>query len=461
MSKYLKNPGELDIDFGIDGYARLPVPKDALSSGSVYSTTTDSANRIIWAAGAPVDGEDYYFLARLDANGIWEPDPGFVPIEDPALDPSLSFAQEFNFITPATDAPDSNYITYSKCTMFTGEDWLWQAAVGHYRNNFAPLDGFGVKGLILVRPDSQPIATPTSTAKPEDRPKAKPANEAKIPQKLKNRYKEEVYAPATRSVLLGNTIKTLYASSLNGQPNSQRLWVALHDAETGVPVTGLGPDGSQSQWLIQNFFGNTFEPTGCHFFNDGGFALAGKEGAPGIVARYKSNGELDTDFNQTGFIELANRSIQLGADERRIIICQGTYFTSAPGRAINLTIRAYDKQTGLPDTQFNENGVLSINIDPGSDIRAYATNSIIIATDGSIYVAGNLLHADEFEFYQQGIIHKVTQDGRLDTKFASEGRFLAPTDRVNALRGAYLGSDGLRFISQLNEDGYAAMKLFI
>ncbi|WP_200625960.1 hypothetical protein [Pseudomonas sp. LAM2023] len=461
MSKYAKNPGELDTDFGIDGYARLPVPQDALSSGGVYSTTIDSANRITWVGGAPIDGEDFYFFARLDAKGIWEADPGFVAIEDPALDPSLSYGQEFHFITPATPALDSNYIAHSKCATWTGEDWLWQAAVGQYQNNFAPLDGFGVKGMMLVRPDSQRIPTATSTAKHEQRPKTKPAHEAKIPKNLKNRYKDEVFAPATRSVLLGNTIKTLYASSLDGQPNSQRLWVALHDAETGAPVTGLGPDGTQSQWLIPNFLGETFEPWGCHFFKDGGFVLAGKEGAPGIVARYKSNGELDTDFNQAGFIELANRSIQLGADESRIIISQGTYFTSEAGRTINLTIRVYNKQTGLPDTQFNGDGVLSIDIDPGADIRALTTEAILVAPEGSIYIAGNLLHMEQSSFYQQGIIHKVTQDGRLDANFASEGRYLVPTDRLNTLRAAYLGADGLRFISQLNEGGRCAMKLFI
>lgn len=461
MSQYAKNSGELDTDFGKDGYARFPVPQGALSSGTVYSATTDSANRVTWVGGAPIDGEDFYFFARLDAKGILEPDLGFVAIEDPVLDPSLSYVQEFHFVTPATLAQDANYIAHSKCATWTGEDWLWQAAVGHYQNNLTPLDGFGVKGLILVRPDGQPIATAISTARHEQRPKTKPANAAKIPENLKNRYRDEVFAPATRSVLLGNTIKTLYASSLDAQSNSQRLWVALHDAETGGPVHGLGPDGSQSQWLIPSLMGGTFEPWGCHFFNNGGFVLAGKEGAPGIVARYKSNGELDTDFNQTGFIQLADRSIQLGADESRIIISQGTYFTSEPGRTINLTIRAYHRQTGLPDTQFNGDGVLSIDIDPGADIRALTTEAILVAPEGSIYIAGNLVHMDQSGFYQQGIIHKVTQDGRLDANFASTGRYLVPTEQLNTLRAAYLGADGLRFISQLNEGGRCAMKLFI
>lgn len=460
MSRYLKNPGELDTDFGIDGYARLPVPQGALSSGSLYSATTDSANRIIWVGGVPIDGEDFYFFARLDAKGILEPDPGFVAIEDPALDPSLSYVQEFHFVTPATPAQDSNHIAHSKCATLTGEDWLWQAAVGHYRNNFAALDGFGVKGIILVRPDSQPIPTATSIAKHEQRPKTKPGNEAKISGSPKNSYKEEVAAPATRSVLLGKTIKTLYASSLEDQPNSQRLWVALHDAETGAPVAGLGPDGTQSQWLIQNFLSGIFKPQGCHFFKDGSFALAGKEGAPGIVARYKSNGELDTNFNQTGFIQLDDRNIQLGADESRVVISQGTYFTSEPGRAINLTVRVYHQQTGLPDTQFNGDGVLSIDIDPGVDVRAVSTESVIIAPDGSIYIAGNLNHFSQSGFYLQGVIYKVTYDGRLDTNFASEGCYLVPTDKYNALRAAYLGVDGLRFISELKEGGHCAMKLF-
>ncbi|QJQ20899.1 hypothetical protein HG549_13520 [Pseudomonas sp. SK] len=456
MSKYVKNPGELDPDFGIEGYANLPFPPGSLSSGTVHSTTTDSAHRIAWAGGVTINGEEFDFFARMDAKGVWESDPGFVAIEDPGLD-----EQAFQFITPARPESDSNYIAQALRVTWNGDDWLWHAAVGHYQNNFAALAGFGTKGMITIKPGSQRNAKATTTTKPEQRPTVKPVNKSKAPEHLENRYKDRVFAPAARSVLLGNNIKTLYASSLEFQPNSQRLWVALHDAKTGAPVPGLGPDGTHSQWLIPNFLGDTFKPWGCHFFEDGGFALAGKEGVSGIVARYKSNGLLDTDFNQNGYIQLDDCNIHLGADESRIIIAQGTYFTSEPGRPINLTIRAYHKQTGLPDTQFNEDGVLSVDIDPGTDIRALATESIILASDGAVYIAGNLMHVDGSSFYDQGIIFKVTRDGKLDGNFASEGCYRVPTDKLNTLRAAHLGSDGLRFISELNEGGRCAMKLFI
>lgn len=460
MDKYIANPGELDPDFGDSGYAYFPFPPGSLDSGAVFSTTLDSADRISWAGGVKIDQKVFYYFARLDAKGVLESDPGFVEIEDPELDPSLYQGQLFQFISPATPEPDSNYIAQAVCTTLKDDDWLWHAAIGHYQNNFAALAGFGKKGMILIKPDSQRNANATFTAPPEQPPTAKPGIESKVPEQLKNRFKDEVSPHTVRSVLLGENIKTLYASSLEFQPNSQRLWVALHDARTGAPVPGLGPDGSQSQWLIPSFLDGTFVPWGCCFFKDGGFVLAGKEGAASIVARYKSNGELDTDFNQTGFIQLANGSIQVAADESRIIVSQGDSHLEA-GRPINLTIRVYHKQTGLPDTQFNGDGVLTIEVDPGSDIRTLTTESIMLAPDGSIYLAGNLFHVGESTFYQQGVIHKVTHDGRLDANFASGGRYLVPTDKFFALRAAHLGSDGLRFISQLANGDKCAMKLFI
>lgn len=359
MSTRIYKAGELDLEFGDEGYAKLPEPPNALHTPSSYAWTIDSAGRMIWTAGTAIDNKLFYYWTTLDAKGVWQPKPGFVEIEDSPIDPALSNEQKFissrprqpKGIRPSSPAPN---VIYWKMT--TGSI---MPLSGTFKTT-SPLDGFGTKGMIVVRPDGHPTSTtPPSTAIAHRRSEANCLSDASTPEQLQREDRGRAMAPATRSVLFGNTIKTLYASSLDSQPN-QTVWLALHDAQTGVPVAGLGPDGSRSQWQIKIFDSDSlFVPQGCHFFEDGGFALVGTEAGESIVARYKSNGQLDLDFNKVGFIRLSAHTIQLGADEDRIVIAVSTPLITEP---VKLLLQVYDKHTGALDTTFNETGTLSIKL---------------------------------------------------------------------------------------------------
>ncbi|ANI34496.1 hypothetical protein OO256_08480 [Pseudomonas sp. DCB_CB] len=460
MSTRIYKAGELDLEFGDEGYAKLPEPPNALHTPSSYAWTIDSAGRMIWTAGTAIDNKLFYYWTTLDAKGVWQPKPGFVEIEDSPIDPALSNEQKIYFLTPATAEGNSTFITCSQCNILENDDRLYYAAIGHFQNNFTPLDGFGTKGMIVVRPDGHPTSTtPPSTAIAHRRSEANCLSDASTPEQLQREDRGRAMAPATRSVLFGNTIKTLYASSLDSQPN-QTVWLALHDAQTGVPVAGLGPDGSRSQWQIKNFFDSDslFVPQGCHFFEDGGFALVGTEAGESIVARYKSNGQLDLDFNKVGFIRLSAHTIQLGADEDRIVIAVSTPLITEP---VKLLLQVYDKHTGALDTTFNETGTLSIKIDLGMMIKGIGTQNVIIGQTGDIYIAGNLFYYDGPAMSDRGIVHRVTRDGKLDVSFGSGGRYVFP-DKVTKLEEAQLRPDGLQFVALLDENaGYCAMKLLI
>ncbi|MGA9663388.1 MAG: hypothetical protein WBQ92_17050 [Pseudomonas alloputida] len=461
MSELDNKAGTLDLKFGDQGYADLPKPENAQTIPTSYSWKIDAAGRMIWIAGTVVDNKIYSYWTSLDAQG--KPEPVFVEIEDSPLDPELRDEREIRFITIAKVDGSLRFITHSECATFKNNDWLYHAVVGHFQSNYFPLEGFGTKGMIRVQPEDESSTPAASSAISEyQRSEADTSKRTSNSDQLQQAEVNEaaVSGAASRSVLVGKTIKTLYASSHFSQPNSQKLWLALHDAQTGEPVAGLGPNEDKSQWQIKDFIGSDgpFVPTDAHFFEDGGFALTGMEETESFVARYKSNGQLDLDFNIIGYLNFGSHNIQLGADEHRIVVALGSILSSD---SVKLLVKVCDKHTGEPDTAFNGTGTLSIDLDIDAKIRAFHAGTVIIGPTGAIYIAGNLYILDGDSISQRGIIYRITHDGKPDVSFGSGGRYLVP-DEVTRISGAQLGPNGLRFVAMRNDNsGYCAMQLLI
>ncbi|MFG0540553.1 hypothetical protein ACF8EA_10160 [Pseudomonas sp. YQ_5] len=460
MSELGNKAGTLDLKFGDQGYADLPKPENAQGIPSSYSWTIDSAGRMIWVAGTFVDNKNYNYWTSLDAQG--KPEPGFVEIEDSPIDPELSDEGKIHFITMAKIGGSSRFITHSQCKTFKNNDWSYHAVVGQFQSNYLPLESFGTKGMIRVQPEDE-SSTPTASSAISEyhRSEADASKETSNSGQLQQaEVKEAAVSAASRSVLVGKTIKTLYASSHFSQPNSQKLWLALHDAETGEPVAGLGPNGDKHQWQIKDFIGSggPFVPTDAHFFEDGGFALTGMEGTESFVARYKSNGQLDLDFNKSGFMNFGTHNIQLGANEHRIVVALANFISNDP---VKLLIKVCDKHTGEPDTAFNGTGTLSIDLDTDAKIRGFHAGTVIIGPTGAIYIAGKLYLFDGSSVSHKGIIYRITHDGKPDVSFGSGGCYLVP-DEVTKISDAQLGPNGLRFVAVRNGNtGHCAMQLLI
>lgn len=147
--------------------------------------------------------------------------------------------------------------------------------------------------------------------------------------------------------------------------------------------------------------------------SDGKIVVAGYAGSSSnklMVARYTSQGELDTEFNDTGFyISTVTGEAVYGIaiqPDGKIILIGGTFI---------LFVYRFNSN-GTIDTTFGQNGKRSISIPSGYD-SAFG-RSIVLLKDGSMVGVG---------YFGLGftgkmlVLFKLTSTGSVDTTFGNEG----------------------------------------
>jgi uncharacterized delta-60 repeat protein len=132
------------------------------------------------------------------------------------------------------------------------------------------------------------------------------------------------------------------------------------------------------------------------------------------IARYKSDGSLDTSFNSTGKVTTAVGSISDIAStaiiqaDGKIVVVGGS--ASQPGNDI-FALARYNTN-GTLDTSFGTGGTVTTTIG-----NASFANSVAIQRDGKIVVAGSAFISATSEF----ALARYNTDGSLDTGFGNSG----------------------------------------
>ena len=133
-----------------------------------------------------------------------------------------------------------------------------------------------------------------------------------------------------------------------------------------------------------------------------------------VLARYQSDGNLDTGFGQGGIVTTsvgyneyarAYAVYPAGSALAGYIVVAGDTFTAGTGTDLCLVRYAPD---GTLDPSFDGDGKVAMNFDWGTE-----AHSVAIQTDGSIVVAGNIAHDGIRDF----LIARYTDLGALDTGF--------------------------------------------
>ena len=137
------------------------------------------------------------------------------------------------------------------------------------------------------------------------------------------------------------------------------------------------------------------------------------------LARYNSNGSLDTTFNTTGKITTPIGPANNSAFSMAI---QGDGKIIAAGFANNgsnddFALARYNSDGSL-DTSFDSDGQVTTAMGPGND----AIRSIVIQNDGKILAVGNASNGTNFDF----AIARYNANGSLDTSFDTDGKLLTP-----------------------------------
>ena len=186
---------------------------------------------------------------------------------------------------------------------------------------------------------------------------------------------------------------------------------------------------SGTGYVTTDFASNTDTGRSLVLQSDGKILLAGQSYnnvtfTDYAVARYNSNGSLDTTFNSTGKVNIDFGSstdqgygVAIQADGKILL----TGFTNVNGTADNGMVRL--TSTGALDTSFGTGGRVITTIGSSSDFG----NDVKIQQDGKILVSGySSIAGNDFT------VVRYNSDGSLDTTFNSTGKvatnFNATTD---------------------------------
>ncbi len=179
------------------------------------------------------------------------------------------------------------------------------------------------------------------------------------------------------------------------------------------------PTFSIGDGIVTTAIGSSDDIGRCITVQPDGKILVGGQASDGtsndfVLARYNTDGTLDTSFSGDGMVTNAIgsgndvvRSVTVQADGK--ILVAGY---SSNGTNYDFALVRYNAD-GTLDTSFSGDGMVTTAIGPGDDNRY----SVTVQADGKILVAGYSNNGTNFDF----ALVRYNADGTLDTSFGGDG----------------------------------------
>nr|MDZ8281987.1 hypothetical protein [Nostoc sp. ChiSLP01] len=215
----------------------------------------------------------------------------------------------------------------------------------------------------------------------------------------------------------------------------------------GYSNNGTDDDFAIARYNSDGTLDTTFNTTGkvttdFNASNDGSYSIAVQDDGKILVAgysnngtdddfaiaRYNSDGTLDTTFNTTGKVTTDFNASKEGGnsitvqDDGKILVAG----YSNNGTDDDFAIVRYNSDGSL-DTTFNTTGIVTTDFNGSNE----AGNSIAVQSDGKILVAGYSNNGTDDDF----AIARYNSDGSFDTTFNSTGK--VTTDFNTSDEGGY------------------------
>lgn len=218
------------------------------------------------------------------------------------------------------------------------------------------------------------------------------------------------------------------------EPLERRVMLAAGDLD---PTFGIGGKVTTE---IPNFYIG-----GAHHFNamalqaDGKIVVAGfTTGFDFVVARYNSNGSLDTGFGGSGVVVTdvggLDVPVTVAARSDGRIVVAGYSYTSTYDSAFALVRYNAD---GSLDTTFGGDGKVTTDFGPLTDVA----NGVAFQPDGKLVAAGYATRDDVSDL--DSVLARYNDDGSLDMSFGGGGAVttddVSRTQKIDAIA---LQSDG-------------------
>ncbi len=237
-----------------------------------------------------------------------------------------------------------------------------------------------------------------------------------------------------------NSFVIEYINSLIIQPDNKIIAVGVsHITDTDVAVARYNTDGTPDSTfgggdgIVTTPIGGSNDRGNAAVIQpDGKIIVFGDFDAGGhdkvFLARFNSNGILDTSFGSGGIVK-DNYEYHNGARDMalqpdgKILVTGSTGNTSSSG---NTYIARYDSD-GKLDTSFGGSGKIVKSFSSGND----GANSLILQPDGKIILGGyedvGGISGTDFA------LRRFNTDGSLDTEFGTGGSFVTPIGSGNEL----------------------------
>ena len=142
------------------------------------------------------------------------------------------------------------------------------------------------------------------------------------------------------------------------------------------------------------------------------------------VARYNSDGSLDTSFNLTGKLTtpgIDGKSVTVQSDGKIVVagISGYTFYVNGlPRLGIQFAVVRYNSN-GTLDTSFNGTGIVVTAVDNAGENRGDQCYGVAVQSDGKIVLAGSS-HVGQFDTYDIALV-RYNANGSLDPTFNGNG----------------------------------------
>lgn len=158
------------------------------------------------------------------------------------------------------------------------------------------------------------------------------------------------------------------------------------------------------------------------------------------LARYTTNGNLDTTFGGDGMItngfspDGAAGANALAIDANGKIVVAGYFDPMSPGAGLRFAVARYNAN-GTLDSTFSGDGMLTTDFTSLFVVKRSAiANAVAVDADGKIVAAGYVALGDQYQF----AVARYNPNGELDTTFSSDGcvttNFVdGPYEQANAI----------------------------
>lgn len=248
-------------------------------------------------------------------------------------------------------------------------------------------------------------------------------------------------SPSFTADMAGTYVATLVVN--DGNVSSNPATVTITAANAGILTTKIGRES-----YIR---GIALQPDGKIIV--AGVSAVDSSRSDFALARYNTNGSLDTSFSGDGIVTTNIAKRISSTDWVRGVAIQPDGKIVAVGYSVTYGSDAYAvaivryNPNGSLDTSFSSDGIVTTE----DSSRNLFGHSVLLQTDGKIVVAGSANLSNRYTAGYGTLLMRYNSDGSIDTSFAYNGILIDTSTK--GVGGAALQSDGKILVTGANDNG--------